>query len=1613
MRVMRNTALCGLLASVIPVGGVQAATTDLVGGSAWTALLKGERFDYPEDTQAQAAGTEVVGGANHASFYYNYDDLGTPADISDDILSLRLRVGDETKTSYSAYAFVGIDANEDGVLDAFISSGSGKTSIWDPGTDSNISPSTTSIANKPFVTVPQDTTNYNFAVVSATNDPDWDGNTDLDLDSNPDVFVSFSVNISDLDALLTNAGIPMTVETGLRFISLTATQTNSLNSDFNGIDDGTNDDWGKPYEELGLFTPTVNPGGVVDTVAPITPTVVSQVTSDTTPTITGTFDSTDFDTFTVEVNGTTYSLNDGNLTNIGNDWSLTIPNALPEATYAVTATATDGAGNSSVDTTTGELVIDLSGPAAPTVVSQTTSDTTPTISGSFDSADTDVLTVFVDGVTYTLGDGNLTASGDTWNLTIPAGNEVLEGTYPVTATATDAQGNPTTDGTTDELIVDLTAPAAPTVNSQVTSDTTPTITGTYPSADATALTVEVNGVTYTLNGSTGPLTAVGDNWSLTIPTAMVEGTYPVTAKASNALGNSSTDTTTNELIIDLTGPVAPTVVSQTTSDTTPTITGTYSSADSVALTVNVNGVDYTLNDGSLSATGDAWTLVIPAVNELAEATYDVTATAEDSVGNATSDATNGELVIDLTGPTAPTVDNLITADTTPELTGTYNSSDSASLFVTVNGVTYTLGDGDLTALGDDWTVVIPDPNAVVPGVYDVTAIAKDAYNNETQDSSTNELTVEADHDGDGIPNSVDLDDDNDGIPDSVEGNGAVDTDGDGIPDSLDLDSDNDGLLDLVESGLGAALIATLDADSDGVIDAGNPFGTNGLSDDVETATDSATLNYTVVDTDGDTVYDFRDLDSDNDGITDVVESGGSDPDNDGQLGGGDEGGSVDENGIPSGGPVSPKNDDGDGEPNYRDPDSDNDGIPDVTEAGGEDQGDGTAGPGDPGNGGLPGGTPLIPKDSDGDGIPDYQDNTDSDGDGTPDTADLDDDNDGIPDSVEGNGAVDTDGDGIPDSLDLDSDNDGLLDLVESGLDAILIGLLDSNSDGVIDVGNPFGANGLSDDVETSADSNVLFYTVADTDGDAVYDFRDLDSDNDGITDVVESGGSDPDADGRLGDGDEASNTYANGVPLNGPLTPQDKDGDTIANFRDLDSDDDGLHDVVEAGGDDGDQDGRLGDGDETANVDANGMPAGGPLTPPDTDGDTVKDYLDLDADNDGIPDVTESGGNDSGNGTLGAGDPGNNGVPSSGPLSPVDTDGDGDDDYRDLDSDNDGVKDIVEAGGSDSDNDGKVDGFSDPNGDGYDDGNASNPLPVPDTDNDGRPDFQDNDDADNDGIPDTVDVDDDNDGIPDLLEGDGAVDTDGDGIADSLDLDSDNDGIFDLAESGAASPLALDADNDGRINGPVGSNGLADAVETSADSGSVNYNGGLPVDTDGDGVADFRDIDSDNDGIADVTENGGTDNGNGRLTGTPNVNGVISGTTGKTVDTDKDGQPNFRDLDSDNDGEKDIEEVGGTDKDGDGKIDDFDDRDGDGYDDSTRLTAGDLDNDGVLDYVQAKPHASEPAGVVETGVKGVGGCTVGSGAPFDPTLPALLVVSLMVAGRSRVQRLVAVLKEKY
>ena len=493
-----------------------------------------------------------------------------------------------------------------------------------------------------------------------------------------------------------------------------------------------------------VSTDTTSNELTIDTIAPVIPTVISQITNDTTPLIKGTATVITGEIFKVTVNGVTYISGEGKLTLTGTNWSLQIPagKELVDGIYSVIATVTDVAGNASTDTTSNELTIDTVAPAVPTVNIQTTNDTTPIITGTAIVPLGETLTVTVNGVTYTVGDGKLTLTGTNWSLQVPTGSEINNGTYEVVATVKDAAGNSSTDTTTKELIIDTVAPLIPVVFSQVTNNTKPVIKGTATVSLGDVFTVSVSGVTYT--SGDGKLTLTGTNWSLQIPAGseLVDGIYSVIAAVKDVAGNVSTDITSNELTIDTIPPVVPTVAAQMTNDTTPIITGTATLATGEVLKVTVNGVTYSVGDGKLTISGTSWSLQIPNGSELADGVYSVTATVTDVAGNSSTDTTNNELTIDNIAPAVPTVIAQITNDTTPLIKGTVTVASGEIFKVTVNGVTYTSGDGNLAVSGTSWSLQIPSGRELISATYSVTATLTDVAGNSSLDLTSNELIID-------------------------------------------------------------------------------------------------------------------------------------------------------------------------------------------------------------------------------------------------------------------------------------------------------------------------------------------------------------------------------------------------------------------------------------------------------------------------------------------------------------------------------------------------------------------------------------------------------------------------------------------------------------------------------------------------------------------------------------------------------------------------------------------------------------------------------------------------------------------------------------------------------
>ena len=150
----------------------------------------------------------------------------------------------------------------------------------------------------------------------------------------------------------------------------------------------------------------------------------------------------------------------------------------------------------------------------------------------------------------------------------------------------------------------------------------------------------------------------------------------------------------------------------------------------------------------------------------------------------------------------------------------------------------------------------------------------------------------------------------------------------------------------------------------------------------------------------------------------------------------------------------------------------------------------------------------------------------------------------------------------------------------------------------------------------------------DSDGDMIFDALDLDSDNDGIFDVIENGNSnlDQDQDGQI---DEVE---SNDINVDGrhdaAVEPGDFDGDSVLDFLDLDSDNDGLYDLFEAGIGvntlDANNDGQIDLGFVDTNMNG-ASDVSETITAADSDANGIPDYMQLDSDSDGCFDADEAG----------------------------------------------------------------------------------------------------------------------------------------------------------------------------------------------------------------------------------------------------------------------------------------------------------------------------------------------------------------------------------------------------
>jgi len=248
--------------------------------------------------------------------------------------------------------------------------------------------------------------------------------------------------------------------------------------------------------------------------------------------------------------------------------------------------------------------------------------------------------------TVTIAGHTITPAGfdKSWTATYTMTNSDSEGVVPFAINFVDIAGNTgvqvtsTTDGSS--VTFDRTAPVI-TVDTLLTNDITPELTGTINDSSAT-ISVTVGGSSYTTVNN-------GTTWAVDVITVLAQGTYDVIATATDPAGNVGHDTTNNELIIDTTAPELAVILPVPTPNNNPTPSYTFSSAEVGAITY---AGDCDNGDITNAVVGNN-TVIFSA---LADGTYsNCVITVTDATNNPSSITVN-EFVIDAQ---VPTITNLI------------------------------------------------------------------------------------------------------------------------------------------------------------------------------------------------------------------------------------------------------------------------------------------------------------------------------------------------------------------------------------------------------------------------------------------------------------------------------------------------------------------------------------------------------------------------------------------------------------------------------------------------------------------------------------------------------------------------------------------------------------------------------------------------------------------------------------------------------------------------------------------------------------------------------------------------------------------------------------------
>ncbi|MGI9275441.1 MAG: Ig-like domain-containing protein, partial [Endozoicomonas sp.] len=306
----------------------------------------------------------------------------------------------------------------------------------------------------------------------------------------------------------------------------------------------------------------------------------------------------------------------------------------------------------------------------------------------------------------------------------------------------------------DEDVVDTVDggfPAAPTVDSLITNDIAPLLSGTADLAQGDTLTVSVNGVIYAQENGV-VYSPANNTWTLQIPSSspLPEGRYEVTVTITDIAGNQASDQSSVELVIDLTAPtsvgVNPISSEQDTgrsdsdgitNNNQLIFTGSAEPGNTVEVFLDGNAIGIVTAD----AAGN-WSLDYTGTT-LPDNDYQLTANATDAAGNSTGssayeftvDTSSSVSITDIGEDTGSLNSDGITRDNQLIFNGNAEPGSSVEVFLDGNSIGTVVADA-----GGSWS--LDYSNTALPDkAYQLTATTTDSAGN-TSSSTVYDFTVD-------------------------------------------------------------------------------------------------------------------------------------------------------------------------------------------------------------------------------------------------------------------------------------------------------------------------------------------------------------------------------------------------------------------------------------------------------------------------------------------------------------------------------------------------------------------------------------------------------------------------------------------------------------------------------------------------------------------------------------------------------------------------------------------------------------------------------------------------------------------------------------------------------